>query len=281
MLLDGRELAEFIKERQAQSVRSFQHLKSRPHLAIVQCSDNTVSSNKEVVSSTSSSLVSSKYVKIKQDYGSDVGVDVSLHRPATEELIDLIQRLNEDDSIHGIIVQLPLPKDLDTDAVLNQVDPGKDVDGLGADSLFDPPTPTAILWLLSCYDVELKGKRVAVVGQGRLVGTPLTHILQKSGVEVRTCDENTRNLAAETLKADVIITATGQPGLITGDMVKPGSYIIDGGTSDVSGGLTGDVSKDIYARKDLKISPVPGGVGPLTVCALFENLLAAFRGSHK
>lgn len=269
MLLDGRELAEFIKERQAQNVRSLQHVKARPHLAIIQCINTTVSSNKEVVSS--------KYIKIKQEYGNDIGVDVSLHEPTAEELIDSIKKLNGDDSVHGIIIQLPLPKQLDTDAVLNQVEPGKDVDGLGRSSPFDSPTPTAILWLLSGYDIELKGKQVLMVGQGRLVGAPLTRILQNSGVGVAVSDKNTKDLSASTLKADVIITATGQPGLITGDMIKPGAAVIDAGTSDIAGELVGDLHKDVYARQDIKLSPVPGGVGPLTVCALFENLLTAYK----
>ncbi len=151
----------------------------------------------------------------------------------------------------------------------------KDVDGLGPNSPFDAATPKAILWLLGGYNIDFKGKTVVVVGQGLLVGAPLATMLEDSGAHVIRCDKSTADLRSEVMKADIIVTATGQPNLITADMVKSGTVVIDAGTAEIDGNLVGDVDHALYEDESLKITPNPGGVGPITVAALFDNLLQA------
>ncbi|MEX0748830.1 MAG: bifunctional 5,10-methylenetetrahydrofolate dehydrogenase/5,10-methenyltetrahydrofolate cyclohydrolase [Candidatus Saccharimonadales bacterium] len=262
MLLKSSELADYIKAQQVQAVRSLQHTGIKPKLAIVQAG---------------TMVVSDTYVRLKQAYGQDIGVEVERYDTDTSNLVDTIQRLNGTDSIHGIIVQLPLPESIDTGEVLNRIDSVKDVDGLGAESAFDPATPTAILWLLSEGNVELDSKTIGVIGHGRLVGAPLVRILKASGHEPLIADKETGDVAELMRECDVVITATGRPGLITPDMVHSGQVIIDAGTSSEDGSLVGDVDSSLYERSDLKISPVPGGVGPLTVAALFANVIEAFK----
>lgn len=266
MLLSGDELAGYIKQRHFQEVRSMQHLPRKPHLAVINAS-------KEVVSS--------KFVNAKENYGYDIGVVVSVYETAPDKLKDKITELNEDDTVDGVIVQLPLPESLDTEEVLEGIASHKDVDSLRSDSIYTPPTPSAILWLLSGYDIDLEGKTVGVIGQGRLVGTPLTEMLRQSGIDPLICDEYKGDVDNVLSNADVIITATGQPRLIKSERIRAGSVVIDAGTADSTGSATGDVDPQAYARDDIKISPVPGGVGPLTVCALFENLLVAYRNAAK
>ncbi|MBI3983982.1 bifunctional 5,10-methylenetetrahydrofolate dehydrogenase/5,10-methenyltetrahydrofolate cyclohydrolase [Candidatus Microgenomates bacterium] len=260
MLLSGSDLAGFIKARQAKQVRQLRGRQVRPKLAIVL-------SNQE--------LASAKYVAAKQRYGSDIGVAVDVYHTQADELEEIIHRLNDATDTHGIIVQLPLPSKIKVERILNLVAPDKDVDGLAKNSRFVPPTPTAILWLLAGYNVELKDRKIAVVGRGRLVGLPLIKILTASGHDVESYDDRTEDLLLPLKAADVIISATGQARLIKAPMVKIGAVVIDAGTVESSGKLVGDVDPRLYERPDIKVSPVPGGVGPLTVCALFENLLQA------
>lgn len=266
MLLDGRELAGFIKQRQYQQVRSLQHLPHQPRLAIICC-------NEEVVSS--------KYGDIKQNYGADIDVAVDLYTIDSDNLAEQIDTLNKDSATHGIIVQLPLPDGVkDIDGTLSLIDPDKDVDVLGSGAHFLPPTPNAILWLLGGYGIDIADKTVAVIGQGRLVGEPLTRLLRESGQEPLVCDEYTGDKQQILTHADVIISATGQTGLIKSSDIQPGTTVVDAGTASEAGVLKGDVEPAAYERDDINISPVPGGVGPLTVCALFENVLSAFMSQE-
>ena len=262
MQLRGDELAGFIKEQQARMVRSLQYTGKKPKLAVVV-------NNKEVVSS--------KYISFKGKYGEDIGVSVERHDVDSENLTSVVARLNEDEAVHGVIVQLPLADDADTEVVLNSVAPGKDVDGLGEGAEFTPATPTAILWLLSGHGIELSGKNVGVIGRGRLVGAPLLKMLEESGHNPKWCDKEEGSIEQVMAESDIVISATGSPGLITEDMVLPGQVIIDAGTTSSGGSLIGDVESSLYDRDDIKVSPVPGGVGPLTVCALFGNLIEAFK----
>ncbi|MEX0668476.1 MAG: bifunctional 5,10-methylenetetrahydrofolate dehydrogenase/5,10-methenyltetrahydrofolate cyclohydrolase [Candidatus Saccharimonadales bacterium] len=265
MLLKGSELAGYIKAQQAQMVRSFSYSGKTPQLDII---------------SVNTEVVSNKYVELKQQYGEDIGVVINHHQVDTDDLVDIISDLNSNTDSHGIIVQLPLPEDIktnDINNILDNIDPRKDVDGLGSSSIFDPATPTAILWLLAGYDINLEGKRIGIVGQGRLVGKPLTKILTQSGYQPMVCDEDSNNLEELMEQSDIVITATGQPGLITNELVKVNQVLIDAGTADDNGSLIGDVEKKAHNREDIKISPVPGGVGPLTVTALFANVIEAFR----
>lgn len=262
-LLSGRELAGYIKERQAHAVRSLRQAHHViPRLAIVQTIDDPVIDT---------------YVRLKKRYGADILVDVAAHRVAQAEAPAVIAGLNRDPSTHGIIVQLPLADAAETDRIVQLVAPEKDVDALGPRAMFEPATPMAILWLLAGYNVDLAGKRVLLIGRGKLVGAPLERMLRGSGIDVRVADRGTADLRRETLEADIIITATGSPAILYADMIKRGAVVVDAGVASEGGKTVGDVAPDVYERDDLTITPVKGGVGPLTVCALFENVLRAAR----
>ena len=262
-LLDGKQLADFIKERQAHQVRSLrQGSDIQPKLAIV------VTVNNPVID---------VYIRLKKQYGADILIDVDVHRVQQTEVPELLNKLSNDDSVHGVIVQLPLQDPTQTDEIVNLVAPNKDVDALGKNPDFDPATPMAIMWLLSGYNVALEGKHVLLVGRGKLVGAPLEKMLTASGIDVRIADRSTENLKQEVLTADVIITATGSPAIIYPEMLKDGAVVVDAGVASEDGKTVGDVAPEVYERDDLTITPVKGGVGPLTVCALFENVIRAAR----
>lgn len=260
-LLNGKELAGYIKERQAHEVRALRQARHVfPRLAIVQAKDDPVINT---------------YVRLKKNYGADILVDVDVHQVAQAEIPALLEKLNADDSVHGIIVQLPLTDPTQTDEIVNLVTPDKDVDALGQQAQFDPATPMAILWLLSGYNVDLQGKHVLLIGRGKLVGAPLEKIFNDSGIDVHVADRKTVDLREEVLAADVIITATGSPAILYPDMIKQGAVVVDAGVASEDGRTVGDLAPDVYQRDDLIITPQKGGVGPLTVCALFENVIRA------
>ena len=264
-LLNGSELAGYIKERHAHEVRALRQAHHiLPKLAIVQCKDDPIINT---------------YVRLKQRYGSEILIDVDVHQVSQDDARETIQQLNADDGIQGIIVQLPLPDTSQTDEIVNLVAPEKDVDALGKYSNFDPATPMAILWLLAGYNIDLAGKRILLIGRGKLVGAPLEKMLQASGLDVSVADRTTKDLNALTLDADIIITATGSPAIIYPDMVKQGAVVVDAGVASEDGKTVGDVSVEMYEREDLTITPKKGGVGPLTVCALFENVIRAARNT--
>jgi methylenetetrahydrofolate dehydrogenase (NADP+)/methenyltetrahydrofolate cyclohydrolase len=257
--LNGSDIAGFIKERQAASVRS---MAVKPMLAII-C--------------TNSNPVTNLYLRIKQNYATEIGVTTEIYQITDSEAPKAIEELNNREDIHGIIVQLPLGDPSKTDDIVNAVSPGKDVDGLTTNSPYDPATPTAILWLLASYNIDFRDKKVLVIGQGRLVGGPLAKMLANSEVEVTIADDTTKNLKDLCLQSQIIITATGKARLISPDMVPQNAIIIDAGTSTDNSGVVGDVADEVRDRGDVVISPKRGGVGPLTVAALFENLLQATR----
>jgi len=262
MKLDGDQLAQYIKARHAREVQA---LNPTPKLAIIMHPDSGVATRTYVE-------------RTKKGYAQDIGADCEIYEVAlaTDELIDFISKLNDDTSVTGIIVQLPYP-DVDTDAVLASVAPHKDIDGLGPESNFDMPTPQAIMWLLAAYNLPFRGKNVAVIGQGRLVGAPLADMLEASGALVTRCDDTTTDLASVTLGSDIVISATGHAKLITPDMIAPETVVIGAGTSDIGGSTKGDLDKELYKNESLKIARNTGGVGPVTVAALFENLLIAAK----
>ncbi len=263
--LNGAELAGYIKERQAKAVRGLRQAHNIfPKLAIIR---------------TNPDPVVDTYMRIKQAYGADILIDVDVHTIDQSDALTLIDKLNDDPSVHGIIVQIPLPNPKQTTKILDAVAPEKDVDGLGRHHMYDPATPLAISWLLAGYGVDLPGKHIVIVGNGRLVGKPLAALFEKSHLDVFVADKNTPLLADETRLADVLVCATGVPGLITADMVKFGAVIVDAGVATDSNGLVGDVAEDVRALPDIVITPQKGGVGPLTVCALFENVITAARNS--
>jgi methylenetetrahydrofolate dehydrogenase (NADP+)/methenyltetrahydrofolate cyclohydrolase len=212
-------------------------------------------------------------MKLKQGYGREIGVDVEVFTIDQSEALKTIKELNNDDSVHGIIVQIPLPDKSQTTEVLNAVVSEKDVDGLGQNPIFDPATPMAINWLLAGYNIELRDKNIVIVGHGRLVGKPLAKIWQQSGLSVQIADLKTQDLSNLTKQADIIVCATGHPALITSDMVKSNAVIVDAGVATDKNGLIGDVAADVRELPDIIITPEKGGVGPLTVSALFENVI--------
>jgi methylenetetrahydrofolate dehydrogenase (NADP+)/methenyltetrahydrofolate cyclohydrolase len=219
-------------------------------------------------------------MKLKSTYGEDILVDVEVRDIDQSQAMIEISAANADTGVHGIIVQIPLPDPTQTDQILNTVDPKKDVDGLAKNTVFDAPTPVAINWLLAGYNVSLEGKHLVVVGHGRLVGKPLVRLWQKSDLQPEVVDKNTDHLATKVLTADVLVCATGVPGLITASMVKPNAVIVDAGVATDKNGLVGDVAADVRALPNITITPEKGGVGPLTVAALFENVIQAARISN-
>lgn len=265
--LNGRELAGFIKERQAKAVRGLrQEYKIAPKLAIIVTIDHPVID---------------VYVRLKKQYGADILINVDIHRVEQSEVPALIEALNNDGTVHGIIVQLPLANPAETDRIVKLVAPHKDVDALGDNPAFDPATPMAILWLLAGYNVDLNTKHILLIGRGKLVGAPLERMLRNSGQDVIVADRSTPDLRTETLKADIIITAAGSPAIIFPDMVKQGAVVVDAGVASEDGKTVGDVAPELYERDDLTITPAKGGVGPLTVCALFDNVIRAARGTRE
>jgi methylenetetrahydrofolate dehydrogenase (NADP+)/methenyltetrahydrofolate cyclohydrolase len=249
-LLDGRDVAGFIKERHLKQVGG---LDPKPRLAIIRSKDNEAGD---------------QYLKMKRRYGEDIDVPVDLYVETEDTILERIDSLNHDDSVTGIIIQLPLPSREITDRAVSAVSPAKDIDGLSPDTEFETATPKAALWLLAAYNVDIAG-RIVIVGQGRLVGKPLADRLEAAGHEVVRCDIRTKDLQAATRDADMIFTGTGRPGLITSDMVKFGAVVVD------TGAPSGELAPQLYERQDLTITPNPGGVGPMTVAALFDNLIIA------
>ncbi len=260
--LDGSELVGYIKERQARQVRGLrQAFSTFPRLVILK--------------TPHASKVIETYVRLKQKYGEDILVQTDIETVEETEMIAAIERLNDDSSVHGIIVQLPLDDPARTDEIVNSIAPGKDVDGLGKDAQFDSATAIAISWLLAGYGVMLEGKRLAIVGNGRLVGAPLARMWQQSGYSVSVFDRSSQDMANALRQSDVIVTATGNPHLITPDMLNIGAVIVDAGTASEDGVIVGDLDESVREREDLVLTPKKGGVGPLTVAALFDNVIAA------
>lgn len=263
--LNGRELADFVKERQAHLVRSLRSQKIFPKLLIIRDSDNPV-------------IV--KYVNLKKQYGKDIGVEVIDRKVSSiDEACQVVSEANTDKTIFGIIVQLPLLDKARTDEVVNLITPSKDVDGLSQviedkDRIFESATATAINWLLAGHDIDLKDHKIALVGHGRLVGTPLERMWKNSGIDVTVFYQDSD--FSKLRDYDIIVTATGVPHLIKNDMIKAGTVLVDAGTASEGGVLVGDVDDEVRTRTDLlAITPRIGGVGPLTVGVLFEDVIAA------
>ena len=257
--LNGSELAGFIKERQAKQVRALrQAWHINPRLAIVTDVENPVIET---------------YMRLKQRYGADILIDVEIHRVPAGGALEVIQELNNRDDVQGIILQLPISNSDQTDELLESIREDKDVDGLRKKAIFQAATPTAINWLLAGYGVDLKGKKVAIVGRGRLVGAPLEKMWLKSGVDVTVFEKG--DDLSQLINYDIIVSATGVPELIKSQMVKAKAVVVDAGTASEDGKIVGDVSEEVRQRNDVIITPKKGGVGPLTVSALFENVITA------
>jgi methylenetetrahydrofolate dehydrogenase (NADP+)/methenyltetrahydrofolate cyclohydrolase len=226
------------------------------------------------------------YVGQKEKACCEVGFNsyrYELPAAATEkELFVLIDRLNGDPKVHGILVQLPLPKGLSADRVIGRIDPDKDVDGfhpLNAGSLacglpgVVPCTPKGVMRILEVYGIPLAGRKAVVVGRSNIVGKPMAQLLLAANMTVTVCHSRTPDLARETLQADVLVVAAGKPGIVDGSMVKEGAVVVDVGIHRTAEGIVGDVKFEEVAEKASWITPVPGGAGPLTIAMLMENTL--------
>lgn len=262
-ILDGRELADYVKERQLKQVRALrQAWNTIPKLALIVVNDSPVIDT---------------FVRLKRAYGEDVLIETDIYKVEQPEVAALIEKLNADSSVHGIVLQLPLTNGAETDMLVAKIAPEKDVDGLGPNAKYISATATAIDWLLAGYNVTLKDRMIAIVGNGRLVGSPLAKLWLNGGLNVTVYDDTTTDLQEPLRSADIIVTATGVPGLIQSSMIGAGKVVVDAGTASEGGVIVGDVADDVRERQDITITPVRGGVGPLTIAALFDNVITAAR----
>lgn len=286
-LLDGKSLSKQLNATLKEAVDTLSFYRQRvPHLVVILVGDNGASQT---------------YVKSKIKSCEEVGFKSTLIKLTSQigqqDLVECISELNQDPAVDGILVQLPLPNHIDQHAIINAIDPGKDVDGfhptnvgklaLNSKNTFVPATPYGILLLLSHYKIQTEGKHIVVIGRSNIVGRPLSILLSQQrdfgNATVTLCHNKTQNLKEITLQADIIIVAVGIPGFITGDMVKQGVTVIDVGITRVedatkSSGyrIAGDVDFDSVAPKCDFITPVPGGVGPMTIAALLRNTYQAY-----
>ncbi len=231
-------------------------------------------------------VVSMSYVKIKGRSAEQVGMEFKLAHFSEsinqKELIDKIKKLNQLPNICGLIVQLPLPSKFSKQAILDAITPEIDVDCIGlvtskkfyeGDFSLIPPTAAAVMKMLDSLNLDLFKKNILVVGQGQLVGKPVSFLFERRGLKINIADKFTKNTPELIKQADVIISATGQPKLITGDKIKAGSIVIDAGTAESDGGIVGDADLESVSKIAGYFSPVPGGVGPVTVSMLLKNVL--------
>jgi methylenetetrahydrofolate dehydrogenase (NADP+)/methenyltetrahydrofolate cyclohydrolase len=275
-VIDGKAVAAAVRERVKVDVAAYEQEAGRvPGLATVLVGDDPAS---EV------------YVGMKRRSCEEVGMRSIHHEPESsireEELLELVRELNEDDEVDGILVQLPLPAQIDEDAVVAAIDPLKDVDGLtpinagmlahGAPGLV-PCTPAGVMELLAHEGVALEGAEAVVVGRSKLVGVPVARLLLAANATVTVCHSRTRDLDATCRRADILIAAVGVPRLLGAEAVKPGAVVIDVGVNRLEEGLVGDVDYEAAAEVAAAITPVPGGVGPMTIAMLMANTLKAAR----
>ena len=261
--LNGSNLVDYISERQAKQVRALiQSRGIQPKLAII----NTNPDN----------LPSQRYIKYKQIRAAELGIELETHTVDESSAAKLIEDLAKDDTVHGIILQLPLIDSNQTDTLVSLIPSSKDVDGMGKSNLVDPATAQAILWLLTGYGIDLKSQSILVIGKGRLVGAPLIEMLDTQGLKPASLDESSTKdeLIKAIQRSDIIISATGEPGLIRPEMLRDKQVVIDAGTSEDGAKLKGDLDPEVYNSKlNIKVTPTTGGLGPLTISCLFENLI--------
>ena len=280
MLLDGKETAKQLKLEIKQEVEQLKEKYGKtPKIAIVLVGNNSAS---EI------------YVRNKIKAASFVGMDHELVKfdesISMEELLNEVERLNNDSSVSGIIVQLPLPKHLDEHAVINHINNEKDADGFGLENkgklfsgldCFKPATPLGIMYLFERYNIDIEGKSAVVVGRSNIVGKPMALMLLEKNATVTIAHSRTKNLQEVTKNADILVVAIGKAKFITEDMVKDGAVVIDVGINRVDGVLYGDVDFENVVNKASYITPVPGGVGPLTIAMLLKNTVEAFKNQNK
>ena len=274
IIIDGKEVA---KEKRVQIKSRVEALKTQ---------GKTVGLAVIIVGENSASRV---YVNNKKKGCSEVGIEsfeYALPETTTEqELKELVEKLNNDDRVNGILCQLPLPKHINEDAVINTISPKKDVDAFHpqnvghimiGDYTFLPCTPAGIMEMLKFYNISVSGKKCVVIGRSNIVGKPMAMLLLKENGTVEICHSRTENLKEETLSADILVAAVGKANFVTEDMVKQGAVVIDVGMNrDENGKLCGDVDFENVKERASYITPVPGGVGPMTITMLLENTVRA------
>ncbi len=274
-LIDGKAIAAGVKERVAAGVKEFIEARNGdvPGLATVLVGDDPASQI---------------YVTSKRKQTEEVGMR-SIHEQLgaetpEDELLELVAALNADETVDGILVQLPLPEQIDQDHVIAAIDPAKDVDGLSATNAgllaqgrpgLVPCTPQGVVELLRASGTEIEGAEAVILGRSILVGRPLAALLLGENATVTVCHSRTRDLAAVCSRADILVAAVGSPGLVGAEMVKPGATVIDVGTNRTDDGLVGDVDFGAVSEVAGAITPVPGGVGPMTIAMLLANTLRA------
>ena len=273
IILDGKKIAQEIQEELSLKLEELKGKGVTPGLGVIRVGEDP------------SSLI---YVRNKKRKAEEVGIHFEEHtlqeNTSQDELIELIARLNSDSRIGGIVLQLPLPDHLDEKRILEKISPDKDVDGfhplnmgrlLKGNPSFIPATPRGIVELLDRYKIPLEGKRAVVVGRSDIVGKPLAFLLLARNATVTICHSKTKDLSLITRKGDILVAALGKPGFIKEDMVKEGSVIIDVGINRVDNKIVGDVDFEKVKEKISYITPVPGGVGPMTIIMLLKNVLDA------
>jgi len=276
-LIDGKAIAADVRREVAEAVAEMKQKEGIvPKLKVVLVGDDPASK---------------VYVNLKSKASIEVGIDEeTITRPADfslKELIDLVHSLNGDDSVNGILVQLPLPKGIDTDTVIMEIDPEKDVDGITPANFgrlltqtapLEPCTPLGVMELLHRHNVEIKGKAATIVGRSNIVGKPIALMLMREHATITVCHSRTVDLERRVSDADILIAATGVPRMIKGEWVKEGAVVIDVGVNRLEdGSLVGDVDFGTARERASLITPVPGGVGPMTIAMLMKNTLSAAK----
>lgn len=271
VILNGKKLSEEILNKLKEETSA---LKTKPALSIISAGDNPASKTY-----INSKLKACKFLGIKADA-------YHYEKISEAELLNLINKLNVDASVHGILAQLPLPENIDAFKIISAINPLKDADGIHPYNLgllmhnksnLLPCTPSGIIEILKRYNIPLNGKHGVIIGRSLIVGKPLGIMLLNNDATITYCHTKTKNLSEITQKADILVAAAGKPKLVTAEMIKPGSCIIDVGTNLVGGKLCGDVDFERAKEKAGYITPVPGGIGPMTVAMLMQNTLKAYK----
>jgi len=276
-LLDGKLVAADTLDKVQHEVKKMKEANINPKLVVILVGDDPASK---------------VYVGSKEKRCKEVGiVSEKISMPettTTEEIIAKVNELNEDASVSGILVQLPLPKHIEEPLVIRAIDPNKDVDGFGAYNIgkmflskdFEvlvPCTPKGIIKILDYYDIELEGMNAVVIGRSNIVGKPMATMMLNRSATVTTCHSRTKDLKKHTLNADLVVAAVGKPKFLTADMIKNEAVVVDVGIHRIDGKLVGDVDFDDVKEKASYMTPVPGGVGPMTVACLMENVVLAAK----
>ena len=278
VLIDGKKVSAEVRVCLAKEVKELKEKTGRvPGLATVLVGDDPASA---------------VYVRNKNKICRELGFksfEQKLSLDTSEaKLLKLIKELNSNNDIHGILVQLPLPNQIDSEKILQAIDPNKDVDGFHpinvgklvvGNALLTPCTPSGIIKLLDHYEIDISGKHAVVLGRSNIVGKPVSMLLLQRNATITICHSRTKNLEEITRSADILVAAIGRANFVTENMVRKGAIVIDVGINRVDGKLTGDINFEPVSKKASYITPVPGGVGPMTIALLMENTLKAFKES--